>query len=113
MKPAAGVLEGGTSNQPVVLFSAIALAMLVSAAVLWLATGETLLVLAYVLGLAVLFGGGLALQRVQRIPPTPTGSAPMSRLPTCRSNAPALKSLCGWSAVHGATALRGQSDLKA
>lgn len=66
MKQAYGLLKPGAMGQPAVLFAAIAAAMLASAGVLWLATGEILLVLTYALGLAVLFGGGLALQRWQQ-----------------------------------------------
>lgn len=64
----AGLLDGKAIDQPTVLLGGIAAAMLLSAAILWLATGEILLVLAYALGLAVLFGAGLAMQRLQSLP---------------------------------------------
>lgn len=76
MKLTAKLLEGGGGNQPVMLFGGIAAAMLASAGVLWLATGESLLVLAYALGLGVLLSGGLALQRVQRLPQAETMTVP-------------------------------------
>ncbi|HSM54349.1 MAG TPA: hybrid sensor histidine kinase/response regulator, partial [Erythrobacter sp.] len=52
------------------MFGGIAVALLASTGVLWLATGEVLLVLAYALGLVVLLAGGLALQRLQERPET-------------------------------------------
>jgi len=52
-------LEG--SGRPAILMGAIAAAMLVSGIALWAVTGEVVLVLAYLLGLAVLFGVGIAM----------------------------------------------------
>lgn len=68
MKQAARVLDIAGSNQPAALFGGIALASVISAGILWLATGEFLLMIAYALGLTVLLGGALVLQRIQRAP---------------------------------------------
>lgn len=54
-----------SKDQPTILYGGIALAMLGSAAVLWLATGEVLVVLAYSLGMAVLLGAALMFERLQ------------------------------------------------
>lgn len=76
MKPAATILDPGIGERPVLLLGAIGLAMIVSAGVLWLVTAQLLLVLAYALGLVVLFGGGLALQRIQTAPEAETQAVP-------------------------------------
>ena len=58
-----------TSDPRLKLFGGLTLALLASAAVLWLATEDLVLVLAYSLGIAILLIGGLAFQRLQA-PPT-------------------------------------------
>lgn len=50
------------------LFGGLVIALLLSAGVLWFATQETVLVLAYSMGIAVLLIGGLAFQRLQTTP---------------------------------------------
>ncbi|MEP5938719.1 MAG: response regulator [Erythrobacter sp.] len=52
-------------NRPIFLIGGIALALIASSIVLWLASGELLLVLAFALGVAVLLGAGLAFERMR------------------------------------------------
>ena len=68
MKPDGGFLHIRAISVSTRLFGGIAVALLASTGVLWLATGEGLVVLAYALGLVVLLAGGLALQRLQERP---------------------------------------------
>ncbi len=68
MKPDGGLLHIRAISVSTRLFGGIAVALLASTGVLWLATGEGLVVLAYALGLVVLLAGGLALQRLQERP---------------------------------------------
>jgi len=70
LEGARGALSKQVGDQRLKLFLGLTLALIASTAVLWFATGEVLLVLAYVLGLAVLLAGGLAFQRMQAAPET-------------------------------------------
>lgn len=56
-------LVGG--NRPIILIGGIAAAMLASGLILWLASGEWLLVLAFLLGVAVLLSAGIAFDRMR------------------------------------------------
>ena len=70
LEGARGALSKQVGDQRLKLFLGLTLALIASTAVLWFATGEVLLVLAYALGLAVLLAGGLAFQRMQAAPET-------------------------------------------
>ncbi len=76
MKPALWLAGKDIERDPKAMLGAIAVALLASAVVLWLATGETVLVLAFVLGLVVLLGSGLAFQRVRLAPATAAMTVP-------------------------------------
>lgn len=66
MKPDEEAALGLAENQPYLLFAGVAVGLLASAGVIWLATGELLAVLAYTAGLVVLLSAGLAFERIQR-----------------------------------------------
>lgn len=68
MTPFGGTIETTGSRTHLRLFVSLALALVASAGVLWIATGELLLVLAYSLGIAILLAGALAFQRMQAAP---------------------------------------------
>ncbi|RGP40333.1 Histidine kinase [Altererythrobacter insulae] len=76
MNATGGAIAKINSNAQSRLFASLALALLASAGVLWIATGEVLLVLAYSLGIAVLLAGGLAFQRMQVSPQAEHESLP-------------------------------------
>jgi two-component system cell cycle sensor histidine kinase/response regulator CckA len=56
------------SGHPTILLGTIALAMIASAAILWLASGEALLALAFLLGVVVLLGAGLGFDKMRSAP---------------------------------------------
>ena len=66
MKPNGGATLASIGSQPYVLFAAIAAGLLASAAVLWFATGDVLVVLAYSAGLIVILGAALAFERTSQ-----------------------------------------------
>ena len=68
MTPFGGTIETTGSRTHLRLFVSLALALVASAGVLWIATGELLLGLAYSLGIAILLAGALAFQRMQAAP---------------------------------------------
>ena len=66
MKPNGGATLASIGSQPYVLFAAIAAGLLASAAVLWFATGDVLVVLAYSAGLIVILGAALVFERTSQ-----------------------------------------------